>query len=643
MQIIEIVLYNRAGEKRVLTLEPNRVNIITGASKTGKSALIDMVDYCLGSSEFLVAEGIIRQTVAWFGVLLQYKTDRLFIARPSPKLDMAANAAYIEQGIKILSPVIAPNGPNSTTEAIIQNLSDRLSVSPNLNIPPSGQTRAPLAASIRHSLFLCFQAQDEIATKRFLFHRQSEPFIGQSIKDTLPYFLGAIQEDRLALEQQLARALQELRRIERLCREAEAVKAGGLSKAIALLSEAREVGLIENDKMPEDLETVFAILRSLSDWVPGKVIIPESGRLTQLQQELKDLMTEINSKTDTIREANVFAQEASGYVTEVREQRTRLESIGLFNAEKPINDTCPLCFEPLPHKTPHAQEINSAIERLSGSLDTIDRERPELREYIQQLIGEKDELRTQALVVQRSIDGILGERGAAKKLTDINIRRARVIGRISLWLESVSGADKVDNHQKAVDLAKNKVAKLKKQLDIKQKEDRLSSILNLLGIQMTEWARHLDLEHSRYPVRFDLKNLTVVADAEEPIPLQNMGSGENWVGYHLIVHFALHQYFSKHHRPVPRFLFLDQPSQFSFPQDRDAEFQGSLEAIEKDEDRVAISRMFNFIFDFAERPGVNMQIIITDHANLADRRFQDAVIARWRGGEKLIPPEWEKQ
>ena len=50
-QILDIVLYSKKGESRVVQLQPGALNIITGASKTGKTALIEIIDYCLGSSE----------------------------------------------------------------------------------------------------------------------------------------------------------------------------------------------------------------------------------------------------------------------------------------------------------------------------------------------------------------------------------------------------------------------------------------------------------------------------------------------------------------------------------------------------------------------------------------------------------------
>jgi hypothetical protein len=65
MQICDIVLYSRTGERRILPLRVGGVNIITGESRTGKSALIDIVDYCLGRNPCNIPVGPIRDTVAW--------------------------------------------------------------------------------------------------------------------------------------------------------------------------------------------------------------------------------------------------------------------------------------------------------------------------------------------------------------------------------------------------------------------------------------------------------------------------------------------------------------------------------------------------------------------------------------------------
>jgi len=84
VQILDIVLYSHDAEKRVLSLKPGKVNIITGASQTGKSALSDIIDYCFGSSECHVAHGPLRLHVAWYGLRLQLASGEAFVARRCP-------------------------------------------------------------------------------------------------------------------------------------------------------------------------------------------------------------------------------------------------------------------------------------------------------------------------------------------------------------------------------------------------------------------------------------------------------------------------------------------------------------------------------------------------------------------------------
>jgi hypothetical protein len=181
---------------------------------------------------------------------------------------------------------------------------------------------------------------------------------------------------------------------------------------------------------------------------------------------------------------------------------------------------------------------------------------------------------------------------------------------------------------------------LEDELSDERVRERIESITSILGRRMTDWARELELEHSKYPLRLEIKKLTIVADtADGPVPMDRMGSGENWVGYHLIAHLALHEWFTERSRPVPRFLFLDQPSQVYFPPEKDVD--GSMSMVGED-DRRAVSRMFRFVFDVVEKLSPGFQVVITEHADINEAWYQDAVVERWRGGAKLIPDDWPR-
>ncbi|MCL6572882.1 MAG: DUF3732 domain-containing protein [Bacillus sp. (in: Bacteria)] len=641
MQITEIVLYSRSGQKRILPFKLGKASIITGESTTGKSALIDIVDYCLGSSNCNIPEGKIRETVAWFGLLIQFPSGQVFIARENPPHNRSTtNRAYLIQGDALVSPDSALLEPNTTIDAVIEFLNNKIGISPNLHVPAQGQTRKPLEANIRHGLLLCFQQQDEIASKRILFHRQEDSFVSQAIKDTLPYFLGAIKEDRLALEQELVRAQRELKVAERALREAELIKGEGVSKAIGLLTEARQVGLLPQGETPLELQDFYNLFQKVIQWTPEQVAYPGTDDLTQLQEEVKNLQIELNEKSDVIHAAKVFAQEAEGYASEVKQQELRLESIGLFESDCNNPDICPICNQRMEIPVPSVTAIRNALDKVKSNLEITYRERPRLREYIENLEKEREGIIYNIRKKNEAIEGILKEKDAAIKLKDLNARRGRVVGRISLWLESIDLTDNLSELRKKVNDIQDQVRALERELDLEEKEERLTSILNRIGIQMTEWARRLNLEHSENPIRLDIKRATVVADREDrPIPLKNMGSGENWVGYHIVSYLALHQIFCRYSRPVPRFIFFDQPSQVYYPSDNITKKTGSLNNL-NDKDRQSIIKMFHLILDVVESLAPELQVIITDHADLVDERFESAVIERWRNGNALVPSNW---
>ena len=643
MQIIEIVLYSNSGEKRLLALQPGRTNIITGGSATGKSALIEIVDYCLGSSECRVPEGVIRDTVSWFGVRLQFPTDQMFVARQNPTSlrQSITNRAYIIQGDTVVSPDAAPQEPNTTIEAVTDVLTGKIGISENLQTPPTGHTRHPLAANIRHGLIFCFQQQNEIASKDTLFHKQHDSFIAQGIRDTLPYFLGAIREDRLALEQELTRARRELKQAERTLREAQALAGRGITRATGLFEEARQVGLLPQDEAaPGEIEDLRAALSQLVNWTPSRPTFPSADRLTQLQEERRELQNRLDTETEAIRAAQSFALEAEGYASESHEQELRLEAIGLFDTSTHDTRTCPLCENVLDTPVPGATAIAQSLEQLRSNLEFTTRDRPRLRDYIERLESTREEVRQRIREKTQDIESIHREDESARRIRELNVRRGWVVGRVSLWVESVGQVDGSAQLQQEVEMKRTEVESLEQQLADEEKQERLASALNRLGAQISIWAGQLRLEHSGNPVRLDLSKLTVVVDREDtPIPLDRMGSGENWVGYHLITYLALQKYFIEQSRPVPRFLFLDQPSQVYYPADRDETLQGSLEQI-SDDDRAAVSRMYELILDVVTDLAPQLQVIITDHADLTDPKFQSAVIERWRGGEALIPLSW---
>ena len=236
---------------------------------------------------------------------------------------------------------------------------------------------------------------------------------------------------------------------------------------------------------------------------------------------------------------------------------------------------------------PKASAIKRSLEQLQSNLQLTRREQPRLREYIEHLETERTEIRQKIRETNEIINGILIEGDAPLQLRDVNIRRGRVIGRISLWLESVNLTEDTSQLANNVEKAEEQVRKLEDRLNPTEKEELLTSILYNVGFQMTQWAKDLELEYSENAIRFDLKLLTVLASrAGRTIPLSRIGSSRNRLGYHLVTLFSLHKHFIQQHRPVPSFLFLDQPSQAYYPSEQNIALDDSMDYLSDDDGKL---------------------------------------------------------
>ena len=641
LQIAKLIIYSREGEIRELPLRTGALNILTGASKTGKSAIIDIIDYCTGRSECNVADGVIRKHVGWYALLFQLNDGQIFVARRNPAIgERTSPDVYLARGSAVGTPSAETLVKNTTVAALEKFLGAAIGISENEHRPDLA-TRDPLEANFRHALLLSFQDQNDIDSKQRLFHRQGEDFVGTAIKDTLPYFLGAIDEDRLLKQAQLDQARRHLRQLERQLRGAETLDSSTYPRAQALLDEAKQVGLIDERMAASGYEAIIGVLRRIAvDTSLRDEIVLGDGEdiLSGLRAERQGLRTELEQVNAEIRSTRTFTTETSGYEREAKEQRARLSAIGLIKGGEQDAAHCPLCESQLAAPTPTVVQIERSLHELAEQLEAVEAENPRLQFRLAALLREETAIEERLRENQHRIAARIRENEIMRVQQDNFILQARTTGKISQYVETASSADSASTLRSSVDVARSRVAVLEQELDPDAIREKLNAFLNIIGRYMSDYSERLELEHRGSNLRLDIRNLTVVADTlDGAVPLFRMGSGENWVGYHVLAHLALHKWFRQKKRPVPGFLIFDQPSQAHYPPERDAE--GSLDVL-ADEDQTAVLQLFKLIADAAAELAPDLQIIVMDHADLKRDWFEDAVTARWRKGEKLIPSSW---
>jgi len=643
-QLNDIVLYGFNKKKRVLVLKPGKLNIITGASKTGKTALIEIIDYCLGSDDCRIPEGIIRQTVEWVGVRLALPEGKAFIARRLPDSGaQASSEVYYTVGTNIVVPGYKELYQTTNSQALGGLLAAHAGIRFNVHEPPPGQIRPALSAGIRHALLFCFQQQSEVISQRHLFHKQGDPFIPQAIKDVMPYFLGAVTDEHVAKVQQVRQLHRDLKTAEKKLHEQESIRGTGLTRAHSLLTEARDMGIYPSGQMPESWEACVNALREVQQQpIEQEQELAAAGdEFRALQEERSHLGEELDSIKIQLEAAEALSVDRNGFIEEGSAQVARLRSIELFgdSSSDSGQHLCPLCHTTLPEgDVPSVSQIQAAMDRLSKEVRSVQEHSPQMDEVLLFLQNRLNDVKTRLRSNRESLDALQKTKAEVARIRDTFSRRSYILGRIGLYIESLPAVEDDSELRREIENLKTQIGTLEEELSDEAVDEKMQSFIGLMTSSMSSWSQRLQLEFSDFPLRLDVKRLTVVADTPDgPVPMLHMGSGANWVGYHLIAHLALHQWFVTKQRPVPGFLFIDQPSQVYFPQDPDVE-ASSLES--RDEDREAVGRMFCLAKDVVDSLNAGLQVIITDHADIREQWFQECVIERWRGGEKLVPTSW---
>jgi Protein of unknown function (DUF3732) len=643
MQLDMLVLFNADGETRSIDFTPGALNVITGDSRTGKSSLINIVRFLLGSGKPNVPFGPIQQSVAWYALHAHVNDTSFFIARKAPEGDHESNDVMLLVG-DVSTPPLDELAHNTSRGALRDYLGGLLGVEDNRNEPRLGQTRRALTASFVHSLHYCFQGQGEIANPEILFHRQNREWIPQTIRDTLPYFLGAQGADDLRKREELVERRRELRRLTQRLRAAEAERAAGLDRAGALLAESVDVGLLADRPEVADLAAARTELRRIVDNPAAVAEAVESGgefdRLRDRRRELSDRVRELGEQ---LRAVEQFAAADHDHTTELGEQQARLASIGLIPADG-ANATCALCGQSLGEDVEPRDAVERALGRAGRRLELARRDTPRIDAARSKLLERQREARDEIRDVDQALNALATRDETVQRARDAVNVQSYVRGRIALYLDSSddTGDEELERLRREVATAEQLAASLAESLDSDAVRSRTTSLLRTVSRQMTNWAQALDLEHAEHGALIDIDELTVVADTPQGPAYMNaggIGSGMNWVGYHLTTYLALQDFFIRKRRPVPSFIVLDQPSQAFFPRDR--ETGGDLDEL-TDTDRENTRRLYKLMFDVVQELAGSLQVIALDHADFDEDWFAGSVIERWRGGGALIPASWRQ-
>lgn len=629
------------------------VNIITGKSSTGKSAIIEIFDYCMGSSEFNIPSGVITDNADIYFVILSIKETFLVLARKENDKKIFLKEESNLPDIKELNKEYFDNKFFISNSDFKVNLGhyfglDINDIDEDKSVSQyTGQKKG--RPSVRNIIPYLIQHQNLIANKHSLFYRFDENEKREQTIDQFKIFAGFVTQEYYILKQNLANSKKQLKKLEfeekaiKIQREFNSKKFDGL---------LQEYEAISGNKLFEEASNI--ILSNPANYIDRLVVkdmsINENNdesikKLSSLEKECNKLLSERRKLVYRYNNINSSIEYAKKYKEEVSNNQAI--------AEASINvATCPFCTQETNVIANEANQLEEAINWLNIEL----RKSPYLLDSFE---SDKNNIKEEILIIDEKIKSIKNEIEQLKKITkalennrSLNEQALKVKLKIENLLESF--IDREDNNiEEKIKAMQQEISRYEKLLKDKFNLDKqLEEAEKYINYKMKEIGNKLDFESSYKPInlKFSLTNFDLWHEKEnkDKVYLRSMGSGANWLYSHITLFLALHNFFCSlgNKSLIPPILFLDQPSQVYFPtsiKDENDEF--NIDHIEekkgtdtKDEDLKAVTNLFNQLVSFCkitlEETGIEPQIIITDHADkleLDSVDFEDLVNGRrWR-------------
>ena len=185
-----------------------------------------------------------------------------------------------------------------------------------------------------------------------------------------------------------------------------------------------------------------------------------------------------------------------------------------------------------------AEEARRISSRLEGAPAILDRETEDTRDAIRGLEEELASLRRRARTLEDQSTAVAERRQTLAE-------GYRFVGYAEQLLVTYRAADKGSDLAGRLAGLELEQSSLRRQLDARGQRERERDALESVSDSMGHYASLLQLERATDHSSISVPNLAVKIGAEGDRQdfLWEIGSGENWVGYHLAALLSLHEFF----------------------------------------------------------------------------------------------------
>lgn len=655
----KIILWpvNKANKLEVIEFSTDKVNVIHGRSGTGKSSIVSIIDYCLGASRCSIPVGLIRNQVDWFGVVACINNNKVLICRRSPQNKQVSREFFVKSfDVNALIPEsLVSNFNDLKLKNLFNNRILKISDLPQTTDEESKGFDAK--ASYRDLAAFNFLPQHIVANPNTLFYKADSSEHKERLKKILPLALGIV--DNQYLIQERLRAIK-IRERDNLIKKQNATRreinawTGDINN---LWFKAIELGLIEDDienTLEDKIEKFKNIIEinkndEILSFINKPNYIYSNNIFGELRLKEERIQREIDKIIIKIRKVESLTSRANDFSSAVKLESSRVVNFEWLKAKLSEESYCVACgsnTNQLSVLMNNLDEKVRRINRLSGVLyenPIADVEIENLKSDLLKNQNKLHEIRRNILALE--IDNS-NKQGSLNKIYVL-------IGRVQALLINYNENNNEDDLSLQIQELNSEIQRIDLFFMNSGKLDLEYRTNKEIGGLIKLYADKFELEN-RGSITLDKVELTLRFDKHNPDIkefLWEVGSGENWMGYHISTFLALHEYFSKQkNSPIFNFLVIDQPSQVYFPtavsgynELDNLSVYDNLENYSRNHDLNATKRIFEMLEYGLKRSNYSYQIIVLEHADQSiwGNLKNTIEVRNWKSiDDGLIPKDW---
>ncbi len=654
-QILKLIVWPKIESfpPRIVEFEPGKVNVITGGSRTGKSAIIPIIDYCLASSDCHIPIDTIRDHSSWYGIVFQTESEQVLVCRKVPQGDKSSNDFYLYRGelISVPNHIKKPNENQDGVKFILNAISSV----PYFSLARDEANIAYGARlGFRDLMALVFQTQGVVANQNILFYKTHAHAHRERLRNWFPFILGAETIEILQARQRLQIVEMRLKQLRRELEKAKTVSGSWMANMLGHIKVAKEYGLFQRDisgveSHEELLSVAKQIIENATDYSQTNVERVEAANETiaELDRVEERLSVEIGMVKKQLKDIANLRSGFVDYGNSIKKRTDRLYISEWIEDVAIQTEGCPVCGSSSHENTTHE------LKKISSAFRNYENETKRVAEVPTSFSREEDRLKTKLedlfdnqKTLQKRYDRIMSKDKEAQAEFQRRKNMFLFLGHLKASIETFESLADGGEHKEEIKILEKEQSELLGIVDSQGVARRLERATSIISQGILNHLRNLDVEekYRETAPRFSVKdlNISVLSNDGHWHFLAEVGSASNWVSFHLSLMCSLQEYLiDQPASSVPSFVIFDQPSQVYFPkinQGNDTDNKNKY----ANEDMEAVKKIFKTISSSISSEKGAWQGIILDHADSDIYGDIDGVheVEEWRNGVKLIPEVW---